>query len=122
MRATIERAFVEVLTDSDADTSYLDQDEFAERRAAYKRGEFGYVGVRACAEVRFETDEGGWIGGPVVKSPGLWGIEDDSGEDYLREVGADEAGELVELLTALGFEETRARVVCHMAPTELRYR
>lgn len=75
-----------VLPDNDADTSYLEQSEFADRLAAYQRDEFSFVGVRAV------VTQHNWTSGvvKVVESPGLWGIESDSGEDYLWEVGAEE--------------------------------
>lgn len=121
MKAKITSAWLEVLPDEDADTSYLDQDEFETRREEYREGSFSFVGVRACAAILFETEQGGWIHGPTVTTPGLWGIEDDSGEDYLREVGADEAAQLPEMLEALGIDASRARYAESVAKLELRY-
>ena len=125
MRAKIERAFIEVVPDTDPDTSYLYQDDpdFSERREAFERGDFGFVGVRAVAEITFEhEDTGGWTQGPRVTTPGLWGIEDDSGEDYFREVGEDEAGELVDMLHALGISLGRARYAESVAKQRIEYR
>lgn len=102
LRATVERTWIEVVPDDDPDTSYLEQAEFAERLNEYRQGDFGFVSVRACAEVRYLTEQGGWIVGPVIRSPGIWGIEDDSGEEYFRSVGEEEAGELGAMLEALG--------------------
>jgi hypothetical protein len=116
VKAKVERAWVEVVADDDPDTSWLEQEGFEDRLAALKRGDFGFVGVRACAQIRFETSQGGWINGPIVKSPGLWGIEDDSGEEYFREIGDDEAAELANMLKALNVAALMA------LPEELCYR
>lgn len=88
----------EIVPDENPDTSYLDQDEFTERRDAYWRGDFGFVGVRAVAELT--------IAGTVqtIVSPGLWGIESDSDESYFDEVYADERDVLREILAAIGIE------------------
>lgn len=121
MQATIERTWIEVTPDPEAEADYLEQDEFTERLEQYQRGTFGFVGVSACAEIRFTTPQGGWIIGPVVKSSGLWGIEDDSGEDYFRTVGEEQADELADMLIALGLDETRVRVAANMAAADLSY-
>lgn len=93
LRPSVERSWIEVVPDENPDTSYLEQDVFADRFEAFKRGDFAFVGVRACAEIRYSTPQGGWQNGPTVKSPGLWGIEDDSEESYLRETGEEECRE-----------------------------
>jgi len=118
----IERAWIEVLPDTDPDTSYLEQDEFEHRAKQYWNGDFSFVGVRACAEIRFETPQGGWIRGPIVTSGGLWGIESDSSEEYFKEVGTEEAHELADMLIALGLSPTRAGYARRMASTDLIYR
>lgn len=106
----VESMHLRVIPDEDPDTSYLEQDEFDDRLKAYKRGEFNFVGVRAEAQVE--------IGGitQTITSAGLWGIEDDSGDDYLRnDVGKDEYGVLVEILEGIGatgippFEKVRLK-------------
>lgn len=79
---------IEVLPDTDPDTSYLESD----RLAAYQRDEFYYVGIRVNVEVHNTTT--GIV--TTTTTAGLWGIESDSGEDYLREVAADEAASLDE--------------------------
>jgi hypothetical protein len=124
MKATIERSWIEVLPDPEPDASYLYQAEpdFSDRRAEYEAGSFAFVGVRACAEVRFETDAGGWITGPTVTSAGLWSVESDSGEDYFRDVGRDESADLMEMLTALGIQPARAATAARNAVSDIRYR
>ena len=105
---TVERSWVEIVSDNDPDTSYLYQHDpdFSERREAYERGDFHFVGVQACAEIRFKTPQGGYQGGPIVRSPGRWGIESDSGEDYFTEIGEEEQHELADMLAALGIKTT----------------
>lgn len=90
---------VEQIPDPDPDTSYLEQDEFADRLAEYQAGNFGFVGIRATAEIEVE----GTI--QRVSSPGLWGIEDDSDAAYLRDVGEEEKTQLADILRGLGFSK-----------------
>jgi len=64
--------------DIDADLSYLETDTFPERRHAFEVGEFLHVGIyveRGCERC-----------GSIVRSPGLWGVESDSGDEYLIEI------------------------------------
>lgn len=85
------------------DLSYLQQDykEVADpverqkykdldalRLAAYNRGEWHMIGIRARAVVQVQRP--GYTTLYEMESPGLWGIEDDSGEDYLSQVFEDE--------------------------------
>lgn len=85
-----------VLPDDDSDTSYLDQDEFEDRRGEYRRGDFFFVGVRAEAEVVIE----GTI--QTLTSGGLWGTESDSGDEYIEEIANEEYAELRKILTSVG--------------------
>jgi hypothetical protein len=85
-----------VLRDEDPDASYLDDPENADRRAEFERGDFAFVGVRAEAEVVVEGVS------QTLTSGGLWGIESDSGEEYVREVAAEEYGDLRKILTSIG--------------------
>lgn len=97
-RAPAELRAIRVIVeeDPDPDTSYLDQDDFEERRAAYKAGEFRFVGVRAEAEVVIEeTDQ-------VLSSPGLWGIESDLGEEDLDRIVSEEWAALRSVLKTVG--------------------
>lgn len=85
-----------VLHDEDPDLSYLDQDDFEDRRDAFERGDFSFVGVRAEAEVA--------IGGimQTLTSGGLWGTESDSGDEYFLEIADQEWHELRKILTDVG--------------------
>jgi hypothetical protein len=97
-RAPAELRVVRVIVeeDPDPDASYLDQDDFEDRRAAYKRGEFHFVGVRAEAEVTIEETE------QVLTSPGLWGIEGDLDEEELMRVVSEEWSVLRDVLKTIG--------------------
>lgn len=81
---------IEVMPDIDPDASYLEQAGFEDRLQAYRNDEFGFVGVRVAVEAH------DWDTGVTVRttSAGLWGIESDSGDEYFREVAADEANAL----------------------------
>lgn len=60
----------------------------------------GYVGVFARVTITIPHGTGGIL--HVVESPGLWSIEDDSGETYFSEVFDEECATLMEMLGALG--------------------
>ena len=82
--------------DLDPDVSYLEQDEFEDRLAAYRKGKFNLVGVRVEAEVLIaETAQ-------TLASPGLGGIESDSEQEYLDEIIAEEWKALRAVLKTVG--------------------
>lgn len=87
-----------VLPDEEADDSHLDphDPEWADRYEAYQRDEFSFVGVRAEAQVVL----GGII--QTLTSGGLWGIESDSGKEYIAEVAGEEWHELRKILVDIG--------------------
>jgi hypothetical protein len=85
-----------VLPDDDPDTSYLDQDEFEDRREAYQRGDFYFVGVRAEAEVVIDNVV------QTLTSGGVWSVESDSGDEWFKEMAGEEYGQLREILTSIG--------------------
>lgn len=89
----------EIVTDEDADTSYLEQEDWDERRDQYQRGLFAFCGVRAVAEIRVPYGHD-WIT-TTLKSPGLWSIEDDSDESYLQQVFLEERNTLLDMLKSL---------------------
>lgn len=90
----------ETIPDEDADVSYLEpggrgpgmsaEDDAADaaRLAAFKRGDWYMLGVRARAKV--EISRPGYTTCYEITSPGLWNVESDSGEDYLAEIFKDE--------------------------------
>ena len=89
-----------VIPDTSPDTSYLEQRGFKKRLAAYKRGEFDFVGVRAAVDLHIPYGKGFIV--QRIESPGLWGIETDSGHDYLDSVFREECATLTGMLAELG--------------------
>lgn len=82
--------------DPDPDVSYLDQDEFEERLAAFKKGDFHFIGARVDAEVLIaETTQ-------TLTSPGLWGIESDTDEAGLDQIIGEEWKTLRSVLKTVG--------------------
>ncbi len=77
------------------DLEYIEQD-YA-RYEAYNRGDWCAIGVRAVAEVMINGVR------QKIKSSGLWGIESDSGADYLQETYREQLEELRDMLDELGF-------------------
>ncbi len=81
---------MEIVPDEDPDTSYLDQPEFTAERAAYDRGEFGHVGIRA----KYHNPKTG----VMATSAGLWSIEytgSTNDNSYLAEIFVDEKATLL---------------------------
>lgn len=70
------------------------------RKAAFRRGEWHYIGVQAEATITIISNGVGRY--YVLTSPGLWGIESDSGEKYLNEVFAEEKAALLADIKKLG--------------------
>jgi len=66
------------------------------------------VGVEAIAylSVLLKSGPKGFAICQTIKSGGVWGIENDSGTEYLREEGENELAQLRNILTALGMENT----------------
>jgi hypothetical protein len=69
-----------------------------QRMEALQRGDWAYIGVIAKAEVQLTSDLV-----QVLRSGGLWGVESDSGADYLKEVADEELCSLRTELEAVGF-------------------
>jgi hypothetical protein len=70
-----------------------------ERMEAGNRGDWNMLGIRAEARVQL-TKDGPW---QEISSGGLWGIESDSDQSYIKEVKDEQLHELREQLKALGF-------------------
>lgn len=85
--------------DIDPDPSFLYQkdlwEEFKDRREAYERGDFGFIGIYAVTEFVVK----GTV--QTLRSAGLWGIEDDSSEGYLQEIEREEIANLQEIVEAI---------------------
>jgi hypothetical protein len=96
--ARVELRAIRVLVEPDPepDASYLEQDEFEERLAAYEKGEFALVGVRAEAEVAIDGLS------QTLKSGGLYGIESDLEQDELDDIATEEWTRLRTVLKTVG--------------------
>ncbi len=75
-------------------------EEDYQRMEAYNRGDWCMLGIWAEAEV--QTHNHGVI--QRIRSGALWGVESDSGEDYLASVEQEELAALGSELEALGFK------------------
>ena len=82
------------------DPDYREQDEA--RLAAWRNDDWHFIGIRAKATIKipYGTNPNCWITSEVL-SPGLWGIESDSGEDYFRQVYQEEREILIDILSGL---------------------
>jgi hypothetical protein len=69
------------------------------RMENYNRGDWHMLGIRAEARVVVKDTV------QTITSCGLWGVESDSEDDYLKEVGQEELSGLREILLSLGFTE-----------------
>lgn len=100
MQKTIVNIEVLRIPDEDPDISYLEQAGFEARREAYCNAEFGFIGIRAVAEVLIDSEF--YQGVQRIVSSGLWGIEDDSEKSYLKSVEVEEVDDLFNALVAIG--------------------
>lgn len=97
LTVTLTRVEYRMAYDTDPDLSWLDQGDemgegftdWAEERKASYGDAWWSVGVYVVA-----LDEQG----REYRSPGLWGIESDSGRDHFEQVAAEERGELERML------------------------
>ena len=105
--AQIEIAMM-ISADHDANPNdYLFQDpdyrqEDQRRLKAWQSGDWHFIGVRAKARIKipYGTNPECWITSEMF-SPGLWGIESDSGEAHVQQVYQDERDILLDMLTSL---------------------
>jgi hypothetical protein len=87
--------------DQENDYSYLEQDMFQDAeglkvKAQFDAGDRYMVGVYAKATVMVNGTY------QIVRTPGLWGIDSESGADYFEEVGNEELDNLRGTLIELG--------------------
>ena len=83
---------------------YIRQDY--ERSERLHRGDWCYIGMRVEAEIVIDNVC------QEITSGGLWGIESDSGKDYLAEIESDELYELRKQLTAVDFSKRAIATAC----------
>ncbi len=90
------RYFIPAMSGAETGNPESPQQDF-ERMEAYNRNYWGLVGIQAKASIV--------INGVCqrIGSGGLWGIESDSGQDYLKEVAREQLDELTGILENLGF-------------------
>jgi hypothetical protein len=82
------------------DPQYRQDDEA--RLAAWRNDDWHFVVVRAKATLKFPcgANPDCWITSKLF-SPGLWGIESDSGDAYFQEVYQEERAILIDMLASL---------------------
>jgi hypothetical protein len=82
------------------DPAYREPDEA--RLKAWRNDEWHFVGIRARATIKIPHGSNleCWITTELV-SPGLWGIESDSGADYFEQVYQDQRQILLGMLATL---------------------
>ena len=82
------------------DPDYRADDEA--RLKAWRYGEWHFVGIRAWATIKIPhgSNPDCRITSQLL-SPGLWGIESDSGDEYFEEVYRDERTLLIDMLQSL---------------------
>lgn len=84
--------FVNVVPDYDVDISYLDQEEFEDRKFEYANGMFTHCGI--FVELELWHQKTGIR--KTYKSPGLWNIESDCGNEYAYETAGAQLRELAD--------------------------
>jgi hypothetical protein len=103
MSKKINKIWFDRIEDTDPDLSYI-QD--LDRMEAYNRGDWGMIGIRACAEIHTSSDGKYWKIS-VIRSAGLWGIESDSREDHFAETAKEELSQLTNELIEFGFKPSQ---------------
>jgi hypothetical protein len=101
---------IEMVTTCDQDAHPLDylfqdpdqRDHDDARLKAWRNDEWRFVGIRAKATIKipFGSNSDCWMTSELL-SPGLWGIESDSGDWYFEHVYQDERDILLAMLASL---------------------
>ena len=78
--------------------AYAKQDK--ERLDAYNRGVWNIIGMRAVATIHISIDNN-IVKIQTIESGGLFGIESDSGDDYIEDIGRDQIAEVKKYLRIL---------------------
>jgi hypothetical protein len=89
-----------IVPDEHHDASWLEQEDmgFEDRRAAYERGAFEFVGVRAQARCLVVQNGVGTL--INFESAGLWGTESDGDEAYFNMIYEEEKAALKDIIAA----------------------
>jgi hypothetical protein len=124
-KSRIEAVRAEILWDHNPDVSWLEQSyedvpddaererylaQDAERLAKFHAGDWWMVGVRLAADIEVPEEKMSehdfrQAQTLTITTPGTWGVESDSGEDYFRELAGDELDMLKDDLRALRFTD-----------------
>jgi hypothetical protein len=82
------------------DPAYREEDQA--RLDAWRKDEWHFLGIRGQATIKipYGANPDCWITAEL-SSPGLWGIESDSGDPYFQEVYREEREILIGMLTSL---------------------
>lgn len=113
---------LETMDDSEGDISYLQREysdvadlaerekykaQDAKRLAAYQRGGWHFIGIRAKATICVNRDDHqqAYAAFYELSSPGLRGVESDSGNNYLAELYAEQVAELKSDIEAMKLAE-----------------
>ena len=103
VHVTFERLLIDDPDSSPADYLFQDEDYREQDQArldAFHAGEWNMLGVRAVAHVQIVRDGHGTMFS--IESPGVWGVESDSGDEYLNSLYEEEKAELMANLKTLG--------------------
>lgn len=95
--------FNETADDQYPDISYLDSEDklYAQRLAAYERGDWGMLFLCVRAEILIPVGRNLYRA-LTVYSAGIGGVESDSDADYLADLFAEQRAGLISELKALG--------------------
>lgn len=126
-KPTIDSIKIVVTIDEYPDLSYLDQFENSqdpeerkyyeqdqERKRQYNEGYWNCIGIQAQTEIKIPGKYGSTL--HTITSPGLWGIESNSGNQYFKKVAREEADNLKHDLRALnvslkGYNDKRLKAL-----------
>ena len=78
--------------------AYAKQDK--ERLDAYNRGDWKMIGIKAVATIHIPTNNNN-VNVQNIYSKGLWGIESDSDDDYIKDIGREQIAEVKQYLRIL---------------------
>lgn len=76
--------------------------------AAYNRGDWRYIGIYTTVTVLVPLGGASFV--LEFDGPGCWGIESNSGNTYLQEIGDDQIHEVRIVLAALGIFHSAAEI------------
>ena len=105
----LEKISIKRIDEEFPDLSYLTQegDEYAaenKKRLDSYGVTWNHIGIKAVAEIHTSRD-GRHYTINYIESGGLWGIESDSDEKYLKEIETEQIAELKDILDILGIKE-----------------